>query len=198
MIDFDDKMNDAQKVVMLGESAVGKTSVVLQLNEHVFRAVTAPTVGSGVITKSFETPKGTINLNIWDTAGEERYRSFTGLYSQNANAGIIVFDLTDVSSFEIIPDWIKTFLDSSNPDALIYIIGNKLDLDSSRAISYDYAFDWCKQQGYSYSEVSAKTGENIDLVFNQIAEELAVKQKSHKQGTVQGLETSSKSNDCPC
>ena len=190
-------MSDGHKVVLLGESAVGKTSVVLQLNEHVFRNDTTPTVGSGVITKTFETPKGEITLNIWDTAGEERYRSFTGLYSQGAQGGIIVFDITDKDSFESIPEWVKTFRENSSTDASIYVIGNKLDLDANRAIQYDHAFEWCHNQGYTYSEVSAKTGENISLVFAQIADDIISKEPVHNQRPVL-QKKAEKSSDCSC
>ena len=164
-----EKETTGQKVVLLGDSGVGKTSIVLQLSEHVFRRNTSPTVGSGVISKEIETPSGLVTLNIWDTAGEERYKSFTGLYTQNAVGCVAVFDLTCNESFDALPNWIEIFEQNAESEHTIWVVGNKSDVEDSRAVDYNKAFDWCENHGYRYSEVSAKTGENIDLVFSGMA-----------------------------
>lgn len=158
-----------QKVVVLGDSGVGKTSILLQFSEHVFRRNTAPTVGAGVINKEVNTQSGPVLLNIWDTAGEERYKSFTGLYTQGAVCCVIIFDLTCKESFENIPNWIEIFNQKAEDEHVIYMVGNKIDLDDEREITFNEAFDWCDKNGYKYFEVSAKTGENVELVFNEIA-----------------------------
>jgi small GTP-binding protein len=162
----------AHKVVMLGDSSVGKTSIVLQLIEHVFRRLSSPTVGSGCFLKEVTTPKGTVRLNVWDTAGEERYRSFTGLYSQGAVAACLVFDLTAQVTFDSLPSWVETFRETAEPTHFIWVCGNKLDLDK-REVSKQAAEAFCSQRGFKYFDVSAKTGENIDLVFADIAETVA-------------------------
>lgn len=164
--------NDAQKVVMLGPSGVGKTSVVLQLQEKVFKSMVAPTVGSGVILKDITTPNGTVSLRIWDTAGEERYRSFTGLYSQNSVAGVIVFDVTDAESFETIDEWVTLFRSNCQPKAIIYLAGNKTDLSDMRQVSFDKAQKYAKDHDMKYFEVSAKSGQNVELLFKDLAMQL--------------------------
>ncbi|KAH0795880.1 small GTP-binding protein [Histomonas meleagridis] len=164
-----EKETTGQKVVLLGDSGVGKTSIVLRLSERVFRRNTAPTVGSGVITKEIETPSGPVTLSIWDTAGEERYKTFTSLYTQNAVGCVAVFDLTCTESFDALPNWIEIFEQNAEPDHIICVVGNKSDIEESRTVDYNKAFEWCENRGYKYSEVSAKTGENVDLVFSGIA-----------------------------
>jgi small GTP-binding protein len=113
-----------------------------------------------------------VRLNVWDTAGEERYRSFTGLYSQGAVAACLVFDLTQQPTFESLPSWAETFKETAEPTHFIWVCGNKLDLDG-RAVTKQAAGAYCSQHGLKYFEVSAKTGENIDLMFADIAETVA-------------------------
>lgn len=163
---------NSHKVVMLGASGVGKTSVVLQLQEKVFKKMVQPTVGSGVISKDIQTPKGPVTLRIWDTAGEERYRSFTGLYSQNAVACCIVFDVTDLETFDTIDDWVGLFRQNSQPNAIIYLAGNKCDLIDERQVTYDKAQKYAMDHDMKYYEVSAKTGQNVELLFKDLANQL--------------------------
>lgn len=163
---------DEKKVVLLGNSGVGKTSIVLRLSECAFRPMTEPTIGSGVISKVIETNSGSVTLNIWDTAGEERYRSFTGLYSKGAAACIIVFDVTDMESFNTLDEWVLTFRENAEEKAKIFIVGNKNDLVESRQVKFDASFKWAQDHGFTYQEVSAKTGENVDILFNEVANSL--------------------------
>jgi small GTP-binding protein len=131
----------------------------------------APTVGSGTSTKDVATTRGTVRLTIWDTAGEERYRSFTGLYSQGAVAAIIVFDVTDEGTFESIPTWVDVFKQATETGDFVVVVGNKLDLED-RVVTAKKALEWCDENKFKYFEVSAKTGEGVDLVFAQVAEHI--------------------------
>jgi small GTP-binding protein len=162
----------AYKIVMLGDASVGKTSIVLRFIEGIFRRLSTPTVGSGTSTKDMTTSQGPIRLNIWDTAGEERYRSFTGLYSQGAAAAILVFDVTDAATFDSLPTWVDLFRQSSATGDLIVVVGNKRDLDE-RDVQTEKAQAWCQKESFRYYEVSAKTGEHVDLVFAEVAEAVA-------------------------
>ena len=160
--------NTGHKVVLIGDSGVGKTTIVLQLLEKSYHKNTMPTVGSGIFTKKVPTDDGVVILTIWDTAGEEKYRSFTGLYSQGACAAIIVFDVTDKTTFSSVDSWVKVFQLSSS-GSLIYIVGNKIDKEEKRQVKYEDAYDWANQRGFKYNETSAKTGENVELIFKDIA-----------------------------
>jgi len=162
----------AHKVVILGPSGVGKTSVVLQLQEKEFKRIVTPTVGSGVVTRDISTSKGIIPLRIWDTAGEERYRSFTGLYSQGASGCIVMFDISDLESFQTIEEWIKLFQENCQDGACIFLAGNKTDLIEKRQVSFEMASLCASKLGLKYYEVSAKTGENVDNLFSDLAQEV--------------------------
>ena len=188
--------DNANKVVLLGASGVGKTSIVLQLKEKVFRGMVAPTVGSGVIFKNIETEKGVVPLKIWDTAGEERYRSFSGLYSQSATAGIFVFDLTDQRTFDTIDEWIEEFRKNANADALLYLAGNKLDLIEKRDVTFDKAFAFSQSRNMKYFEVSAKTGEGVELLFTELAKQLGPMTNEYSSSSLQPKEAGTHSGCC--
>lgn len=191
----DERDSPMFKVVLMGDSGVGKTSLVLQLSEHVFRTITKPTVGSGCIDKRINTPSGPVKLNIWDTAGEERYRSVTSLYSQGAAAFVLVFDVSDQQSFDSIPEWIDTFHQTSDASCLVYVVGNKNDIPD-RAVTDAQAIEWCQQRGYPYFDVSAKTGEGVELVFTDIAEKLAEKATRTNQSITTPVETARQTKKC--
>jgi small GTP-binding protein len=161
--------DSARKVVLVGDSGVGKTSILFQLSEHLFRRMTTPTVDSGCYVQSFKSSHGPVSLQIWDTAGEERYRSFTKLYSRGAEAAVIVFDVADDSTFQAVTDWIAVVSDSAPDSLMIYVVGNKIDLDE-RVVTLDQATEFAQKHGFKYYDVSAATGENIQFVFTDIAE----------------------------
>ncbi|OHT11725.1 small GTP-binding protein [Tritrichomonas foetus] len=189
-------VDSSHKVVMLGNSGVGKTSIVLQLKEKVFKRMVTPTVGSGVNVKEIQTSKGIIPLKIWDTAGEERYRSFTGLYSQDAIAAIIVFDVTEQSTFDSINEWVAEFRKNALANAIIYLAGNKTDLLDQREISFDQANEFAQNNSMKYFEVSAKTGENVELLFQELATQLGPKHQVHNEP--QNLTPSSQGQEKSC
>jgi GTPase SAR1 family protein len=95
-----DEPEATHKVVVLGNSGVGKRSIVVRFRETIFKRLTTPTGGAGTIQEIVKPPKGTVRLNRWDSVGEERYKLFAGLYSQAASAGVVCFHVTDEPSFE--------------------------------------------------------------------------------------------------
>ena len=141
--------NTGHKVVLLGDSGVGKTTIVIQMNEKTFRKNTMPTVGSGIYAREIETDSGPVSLTIWDTAGEERCRSFSGLYSQGAAAAFLVFDVTDRTTFDNLEKW-KEIFSQSSPSNIIYVIGNKIDKSDQREVEYEEGLEWAKKRGPHY------------------------------------------------
>lgn len=167
--------NSPQKVVMLGDSGVGKTSILIQLREKTFKRMATPTVGAGVFDRTITTANGPVHLKIWDTAGEERYKAFTGLYSREAMAGVVVFDVTDEKSFESLDSWIQVLKENADENVKIFIAGNKTDLGEMREITTDKANAFAMDRGCEYYEVSAKTSENVDVLFLEIAKQIGPK-----------------------
>lgn len=170
-----DESNPTQKVVMLGDSGVGKTSILIQLREKTFKRMATPTVGAGVFDRTIVTANGPVHLKIWDTAGEERYKAFTGLYSREATAGVIVFDVTDQKSFDNLDSWINVLKENADENVKIFIAGNKIDLGDLREINTEKAKQFAVERECEYYEVSAKTSENVDVLFLRIAKQIGPK-----------------------
>jgi small GTP-binding protein len=160
-----------RKVVLVGDANVGKTSLLLQLTDHMFRQETTPTVSSGCFIREFPTTNGPMPLQIWDTAGEERYRSITRLYAQGAIAAIIVFDTSVSSTFASIPSWVDTIRDMTDTDPVFFVVGNKVDL-TPRDVDGDTVAQYCQENRLISFDVSAKTGFQVDLLFAEVAEQV--------------------------
>jgi small GTP-binding protein len=163
------------RVVTIGDSWVGKSSIVNRLSQTDFDPNEPPTVGSTFILHTEEVQHMRIQLQIWDTAGQERFRSLGPVYYRSAVAGILVFDLTNTESFHNLERWATTFLDVAGPKALIMVLGNKSDLAGEIVVTDDEAKGWANQRDYLYFSTSAKTGENIAEAIKTLAGEIVSK-----------------------
>lgn len=156
------------KIVLIGQSSVGKTSIIIRFSKNAFNADQESTIGAAFVSRSVETSNGTISLQIWDTAGQERYRSLVPRYSQGASVIIIVFDITDEESFEAAKDWLSDARTNHPGGKVIwYLVGNKCDLKPK--FDLEKAKLFAQDEGLEYTETSAKTGENIESMFLDIA-----------------------------
>lgn len=156
------------KVVLMGQSSVGKTSIIIRFSKNSFKADQESTIGAAFVSRDIETSKGMVSLHIWDTAGQERYRSLVPKYSAGASAIIIVFDVTDEESFEEAKHWLADARNNHQGGKLIYfLVGNKSDLTPQFDLSK--AKQFAQDEGLEYTEASALTGENIDMIFEEIA-----------------------------
>jgi small GTP-binding protein len=161
------------RVVITGDSSVGKTSLLSSLLGGAFNPYTEPTVGANWQSYTPAAQQDSVQLQIWDTAGQERYRSLGPLYYRGAVGCVIVYDVTNRCSFESIPTWVTAFQNAAGTEAIILIVGNKCDLEQVRDVTKDEASDWARRNGFPYFEASAKTGENVTLVFDDLAEKVA-------------------------
>lgn len=166
------------KLVLLGDSAVGKSSIVQRFVKNTFDEFRESTIGAAFITKTIQLdPQTSIKFEIWDTAGQERYKSLAPMYYRNANAAILMFDLTDSQSFDKMIKWENELNLQAPENLIIKIVGNKLDLKnkpSSNLIEDAKIMDFINKndKNLSYIETSAKTGENVDKLFESIAQDL--------------------------
>jgi Ras-related protein Rab-5C len=158
------------KLVLLGESNVGKSSIVLKFVENVFQEVGQPTVGAALSIQTVQLEDRIMKFHIWDTAGQEKYRSLASLYYQGAKAALIVFDITDEDSFGNVKYWVNELREAKSGPAVIAIVGNKLDLESKRKVDQKEAENFANSCGCIYNESSARTGANIREIFRAIAE----------------------------
>jgi small GTP-binding protein len=163
----------AFKVVLLGDSGVGKTSIVQYFERKVFENAVDSTVGASFMSREMMTPHGSINLHIWDTAGQERYRSLVPTYARGACAALVVFDLSVAETFQSVNRWIQEFRDFGCDGCFLYVVGNKSDL--VQTVPEGEAAQWATDTGFTFFSVSAKTGSGVERLFQAIADEIAAK-----------------------
>ena len=159
------------KLLIIGDSRVGKTSLLLNYVEKIFPEAHISTLGVEYKEKEIIKDNYLIRLQIWDTAGEERFRSITKSIYRNANGILFVCDITNRESFKNIKNWIKD-ADNVDKDIKGIIIGNKIDLDNERVVSVEDLEEIGKKYNMPFIEASAKTGMNVNKCFEVLIDEL--------------------------
>ncbi|XP_068622374.1 ras-related protein Rab-31-like isoform X8 [Battus philenor] len=160
------------KIVVLGSQGVGKTSLVVRYIGKMFSKHISPTIGASFFTCNINLQEARVKLQVWDTAGQERFRSMAPMYYRNANAALLVFDITSVASFAAIKSWVKE-LQSNVPEPLVLVlVGNKADLEHARAVPAHDAARYAAALGAAYTETSALHDQGIEHVFTSTAREL--------------------------
>ena len=164
----------AVKLVLLGEAAVGESSLVLRFVSNDFQENKEPTIGAAFLTQKCTIGERTIKYEIWDTAGQERFASLAPMYYRNAQAAIVVYDITKPASFIKARHWVKELHEQANRDITIALVGNKLDLveddsaadgETLRKVSVEEGQSLADEEGLLFFETSAKTGNNVNEVF---------------------------------
>jgi len=152
------------KVVLVGNSCVGKSSIVVRYADDEFSEVFLATIGVDFRFKSFPLDGNKVKLQIWDTAGHERFRTITSSYYRGAHALMIVFDITDKQSFSDATNyWFAEINTSCPPETQILLVGNKHDLDANRMVSREEVQNFIEKNPHiQYIETSAKTAEHIE------------------------------------
>ncbi|XP_015609245.1 ras-related protein Rab-21 [Cephus cinctus] len=171
------------KVVLLGEGKVGKTSLVLRYVEDMFNDKHIITTQASFLKKKLNINGKRINLDIWDTAGQEKFHALGPIYYRMSNGAILVYDITDEESFKKVKDWVKELKKMLGNDVLLVIAGNKLDLENDRNVTVEEAEAYAKQVGAVHFQTSAKLNQNIeelflDLTRRMMAHASEVEQKS--------------------
>ena len=157
------------KAVLAGPTGVGKTCIWNRIHSNVF-SDSIPTIGAAQFTFPVDSPNGNFEVSLWDTAGQEKYRSLTGNYFRNAGIGILVYDITSIDSFNSLQDFIDLFLSTSPKTLAFYVVGNKLDLENQRQVSTIKGEQLAQKIGAKYFiETSALHRTNIDSLISIIA-----------------------------
>ncbi|KAH6654626.1 secretion-related small GTPase [Truncatella angustata] len=182
------KPSSSVKLVLLGEAAVGKSSLVLRFVNNDFQENKEPTIGAAFLTQKCNLPTRTIKFEIWDTAGQERFASLAPMYYRNAQAALVVYDLTKPTSLIKAKHWVAELQRQASPGIVIALVGNKLDLTNespdadvhdadadadesgdARKVSTDEGRTYAEEESLLFFETSAKTGHNVSEVFTAIA-----------------------------
>ena len=156
------------KILILGDSSVGKTSLLLQYADGYFPTIYVATIGIEYKVKKININGADINLQIWDTAGEERFRSITQNYMKGADGILYVFDITQKSSFDNLKTWIRQSEEITEGFKKI-IVGNKSDLENERRIQKETVQKFCDERNIKGIEVSAKMGTKVSEAFETLA-----------------------------
>mmetsp|Transcript_13773 Transcript_13773/g.18943 ORF Transcript_13773/g.18943 Transcript_13773/m.18943 type:complete len:205 (-) Transcript_13773:268-882(-) len=162
------------KVILLGDSSVGKTSLMVQYVNKKFNNQYKATIGADFLTKEVMVEDRLVTMQIWDTAGQERFQSLGVAFYRGADCCVLVFDVTAAKTFENLDCWREEFLIQAGPknpeDFPFIVLGNKIDKEDKRVISEKRAQAWCAQKGnIPYFETSAKEGIKVEQAFQTIA-----------------------------
>lgn len=155
------------KVVILGASNVGKTCLIHRWISGTFSAQQTQTIGSAYFSQFFPYDGKNYEINVWDTAGQEQFHSLTPVYCQNSRADLLVFDITNRKSFDELHTYIELAQGSDEPPPYLFV-GNKLDLNEQRAVTFEEASTYARDHSASYIEVSACSGQGVDEMFDEL------------------------------
>jgi len=196
------------KVIILGDSGVGKTSLMNQYVNKKFSNQYKATIGADFLTKEVMVDDRLVTMQIWDTAGQERFQSLCVAFYRGSDCCVLVYDVNVAQTFEHLDSWREEFLIQAaprDPEKFPFVVlGNKIDLDHQRVVSQKRAMTWCQSHGnIPYFETSAKEAIHVDQAFQTVAK-LALQQEQEEgeifvpEGILLGGGTKDDSGDCPC
>lgn len=158
------------KYIIIGDTGVGKSCLLLQFTDKRFQPVHDLTIGVEFGARLINIDQQQIKLQIWDTAGQESFRSITRSYYRDAAGALLVYDITRRDSFTHLTRWLEEARQNGNPNMVIMLIGNKSDLEHRRAVTTQEGEAFAKEHGLIFLETSAKTAVNVEVAFLKTAE----------------------------
>ena len=156
------------KIVLVGDSGVGKSSIALRYVTDTFKTDSEGTVGASYMGKIINLNDTLVKINIWDTAGQERYHSLAKMYYRDATAALLVYDITNSDSFNAVKRWYNELMQNSEENLIIAIAGNKEDLVDNETITYEEAMKFADSINAMYRKTSAKNNYGIEQIFKDI------------------------------
>jgi len=172
--------NTLFKYIVVGDSAVGKSCLLFQFVDKKFQDQHELTIGVEFGSRAINIDSTNIKLQIWDTAGQEKFRSITRSYYRGAAGALLVYDITRRETFEHLSSWLEDCIKYSSQAIVVMLIGNKSDLESLRQVTVEEGKGFAEKHGLHFMETSAKTSENVDEAFIKTAKEIYSRQQSAK------------------
>jgi small GTP-binding protein len=169
---------DPYKIVIVGMTTVGKSSLVQRLVQGTFVEDNTATCGADFYTYSIPLDNETVRLQIWDTAGQERFRAISKQYFRNSVGAILVFDLTNLSSFEALGLWLNDLQTHCLPNSYVLLVGNKADLVQERQVGSHEIKEFADRNQLETVETSALNGKGVKEAFTRLALEVSVRMKN--------------------
>ena len=167
------------KYIIVGDSSVGKTNLLMKFIQNKFTEEYLTTIGVEFGTKNMKINNKVYRIQIWDTAGQEYFRSIARAYFKNCVCAMVVYDITCKESFENVKSWLQDIQEESPKTVLVALIGNKIDLEEKRIVSFDEGKKFATENGIIFMETSAKTGEGIKEIFEQSIREIEKKMEEN-------------------
>lgn len=164
------------KVVTVGDISVGKSSLAMRFTKGIFEDQYKPTVGAVFVFRTVNYGRRRVLFQIWDTAGQERFKSLVPMYLRDAKFVLLVYDITDMKSFEAVPYWLNYVTKYAPADIQIALVANKIDLNHMQSVDSQVAQQFAQENGAIFEEVSAKKGTNVENLFTRLAMTLPVEE----------------------
>ncbi|XP_016137489.1 ras-related protein Rab-25-like [Sinocyclocheilus grahami] len=174
----DEAYNFVFKVVLIGESGVGKSNLLSRFTKNEFSHDSRTTIGVEFSTRTVQLNGLTIKAQIWDTAGLERYRAITSAYYRGAVGALLVYDISKHLTYESAERWLKELYDHADPHIVVMLVGNKTDLSAERTVPTEDAKDFAEKNGLLFMETSALESVNVEAAFNTVLTEIHKKVSS--------------------
>jgi len=168
----DDEYDYLFKVVLIGDSGVGKSNLLSRFTRNEFNLESKSTIGVEFATRSIQCDGKTIKAQIWDTAGQERYRAITSAYYRGAVGALLVYDIAKQITFDNVERWLNELRDHADSSIVIMLVGNKSDLRHLRAVSTEVAAGFAEKNTLSFIETSALDSTNVETAFQKILTEI--------------------------
>lgn len=162
-------MTVQKKILLLGDGAVGKTSLVHRFVEGVFNERYKATIGVDIFSKVVNTPNGEVELQLWDLSGQQHFSAVRSKFYNKADGALLVFDLTNKKTFENLGSWLTETKNGVGNEIPMFVLGNKMDLTDLIAVQEPEIADFAGQHQWNWSKSSAKSGENVENAFTSIA-----------------------------
>ncbi|VVB18105.1 unnamed protein product [Arabis nemorensis] len=166
------KIDYVFKVVLIGDSAVGKSQILARYARNEFSLDSKATIGVEFQTRTLVIDRKSVKAQIWDTAGQERYRAVTSAYYRGAVGAMLVYDITRRQTFDHIPRWLEELRAHADKNIVIILIGNKSDLEDQRAIPTEDAKEFAEKEGLFFLETSAFNATNVESAFSTVLTEI--------------------------
>ena len=163
------------KYIIIGEPSVGKSNLLMKFANNKFTEDYQATIGVEFGAKNITIDDQIFRIQLWYTAGQENFRSITRAYYKNSVCAMLVYDITNRSSFENLQDWLKDIISQSPKTVLIILLGNKIDLKEKREVEYEEGEQFAQKNGLIFMETSAKTGEGVEEIFKKSVQEIKTK-----------------------
>ena len=170
------------KVLLIGNSGVGKSSLFLRFVDDIWEDNFVPTIGVDFKVKTLSIEEKTIKLQIWDTAGQDRFRTIISSYYKGGHGLLLIFDLTDIDSFKSLNNWLMEIERNANKNIIKVLIGNKCDLKEQRKVTEQQINEFAEINGMKYLETSAKNNINVIDAFSTLGKELIISSQDDQIG----------------